>query len=364
MRILRCLAILAFFTLTACENMQIGPVRSDPTSASQVSLPGVQTTSTPFQPDENQQVHIHFSPGVPEEWVTLAEGINGVTLTDDATNADISIAQQAIANGFTSVFTSEVVFAAAVPFFTVRDEVDLVLISNLWAGKARQDEYTCLLVSPRTEGILSETWGQPGPTTLVLPGDEIVATLEADPACMAIVPFEDITPRMKILKLDGQSPLEKPLDRTRYPLIVHFAMALRDGATGGIRATAIELVQKLPATNRDEYRMTVIVMSGTTALVRATAAKIRDKGQEYPIDLVREWFLKADLRHVSNEVSFMEGCPDPDPYSTSLQFCSDPANIGVLEKLGVNVVELTGNHVNDYGPKNLAATIRMYKERN
>lgn len=355
--------MVVLFILTACEVPQAGQATVPSSSTNQQVLPGGQDPSTPFQTTQIEPVNVYFSQGVPEEWVNLTKEIQGVTIIRESVAADITLGQQQAAPGFTSVFTNEVVFAAAVPFYTVRDNVDLDALMGLWSDESNQEDYSCLLVSAFTENILSGSWGQPGESLIVLPEEEIVPRLENDSTCLAIVPFEDITPRMKILKLEGLSPLDKPLDKTGYPLIAHFTMALRDDVSEPARVAAITLVQKLPVTNRDEYRMTVIVMSGTTALVRATAAKIRDKGQDYPIDLVKDWFLKADIRHVSNEVSFMAGCPDPDPYSSSLQFCSDPANIGVLERLGVNVVELTGNHVNDYGPKSLAATIKMYQAR-
>jgi len=71
----------------------------------------------------------------------------------------------------------------------------------------------------------------------------------------------------------------------------------------------------------------------------------------------------ADLPHVSNEVSFNPNCPTPDPWPNSLQFCSDPRYIALLEDIGVDIVELTGNHLLDYGTGPMLTTLDLYDQR-
>ncbi|MEJ2608400.1 MAG: CapA family protein, partial [Anaerolineales bacterium] len=72
----------------------------------------------------------------------------------------------------------------------------------------------------------------------------------------------------------------------------------------------------------------------------------------------------ADLTHVSNEVSFAESCPTPDPLTADMRFCSAPKNIALLEDVGVDLVELTGNHVNDWGEDALLYTLDLDQARN
>jgi poly-gamma-glutamate synthesis protein (capsule biosynthesis protein) len=103
------------------------------------------------------------------------------------------------------------------------------------------------------------------------------------------------------------------------------------------------------------------MMTGTTALVRAIAYKMEIKGLDYPIEKVKDWFKNADLIHVSDEVSFNPDCPFPD-YNGGLRMCSSPRYLQTLQDLGVNVVELTGNHENDYGSQYLESTIDTYKK--
>ena len=104
-------------------------------------------------------------------------------------------------------------------------------------------------------------------------------------------------------------------------------------------------------------------MTGVTALVRATADRMEHKGVLYPGEEIRTVLRAADITHISNEIPFMEGCPTPDPYTDSLIFCSDPRYIALLEDVGTDVVELTGNHLMDYGSEAVTSTLDMYDQR-
>jgi poly-gamma-glutamate synthesis protein (capsule biosynthesis protein) len=105
-------------------------------------------------------------------------------------------------------------------------------------------------------------------------------------------------------------------------------------------------------------------MTGVTALVRATAFTMENKGILYPGEMIRDMMREADIAHVSNEVPFFTGCPDPRPDQTALVFCSDPKYIDLLLDVGIDVVELTGNHVADRGAKGMIETVDMYKKNN
>jgi poly-gamma-glutamate synthesis protein (capsule biosynthesis protein) len=76
---------------------------------------------------------------------------------------------------------------------------------------------------------------------------------------------------------------------------------------------------------------------------------------------VRDLLRSADITHVSNEVSFYTDCPAPDPNSSRLIFCSDPKYIDLLNDVGVDVVELTGNHFADYGRFPMEETLAIYQ---
>ena len=286
-----------------------------------------------------------------------------MNLWKNSSDADLVLAIKDEPNSSPPTLVFQTVFAVAVPFFTIRDEISADELIQLWSGQLQENSYQTLISDPITLAMLKEFWGQSGENVVTAKESDIVSTLENQADSLAIVPFENITPRMKILKINGISPLDRPFDAEQYPLNVLSKLIIQNIDNVEVKAAVERISPLIPATNRDESKMTVVVMSGTTAMTRATAAKIQSHGPDYPIELVKDWFLSADLRHVSNEISFDKDCPTPDPFTGSLRFCARPKDIEVLEKLGVNVVELTGNHVNDYGTDNFASTLEMYKDR-
>lgn len=113
-------------------------------------------------------------------------------------------------------------------------------------------------------------------------------------------------------------------------------------------------------TELDFENILKINMSGVTALSRGLAGKIEKSGDNaYPARKIAEFLGDADIVHTSNEVSFVPNCK-PD---SGMSFCSHPKYIETLEAINANVIELTGNHNNDFGAQYNAETIEMYKER-
>jgi poly-gamma-glutamate synthesis protein (capsule biosynthesis protein) len=73
---------------------------------------------------------------------------------------------------------------------------------------------------------------------------------------------------------------------------------------------------------------------------------------------IGELLSSADLTHTSNEVSFANNCQNDG----SMRFCAPWAMLETLEASGIDIVELTGNHNNDYGTNNNQTTINKYHE--
>lgn len=314
-------------------------------------------TPTSFQPEAKK---LFLSPGIPEEWRQKVINSGEIEITTKLEPGNVRLSQSHPANGESVFAEFSLIYAVVVPFPTVDDDISMKEIQDLWEGNP-QGDYNELLIDGKTANVFTEYFGKAlSASVSVLDELQIQGRAWESTSAIAIIPFEELNPRWKVLKIDGISPLDKPMDVSSYPLtITYFLVGLSEDAT--MLEPAIEKVRALlPATNREESKMTVVVTSGTTALVRTTAYKIENHGINYPISEVKEWFTKADIRHVSNEISFSEDCPDPDPWTTSLRFCSREKYLPVLQNLGINVVELTGNHLNDYGPEKLVETIGIY----
>jgi poly-gamma-glutamate synthesis protein (capsule biosynthesis protein) len=88
------------------------------------------------------------------------------------------------------------------------------------------------------------------------------------------------------------------------------------------------------------------------------------KSITYPGEKVRDLMRQADIAHVANHVPFSTGCAFPKPDQGALVFCSDPKYIDLFTDIGVDLVELTGHHFEDYGPKATLETLEIYKSHN
>jgi len=256
---------------------------------------------------------------------------------------------------------AEWVYAVVVPFPTIRDGISLEQVRLRWKGEASSEGV--FLVDPNTLEVFSALWGAPGDGAVqVLPAIALVDASWQVQNSIALVPFDELDPRWKVLEVDGVSPLWKEFDPGLYPLTVQFAVEGDPALAESIRM-ATSLVVPLPVRNRDPEKLTTVILTGVTALVRATAETMRRNGITYPAKDVGPIMRQADIAHVSNEIPFAKTCPQPDPWQTTLTFCSRPEYIELLEEIGTDIVELTGDHFADWGPDAMRYTLDLYDER-
>lgn len=317
-------------------------------------------TPTPFQPSDKSKL-IYWSPEVPKEWI---QSFANLTATDDPAQADLSLSVTPAQNGMEHFGSFQRVYAVGAPFPTVLDNLSLTQLKKIWMGKTdSNDTFSSLVMTEETKMVFTALWGEPDSSSVKTTWpDQLVTEVWNSTSALALIPFEDIVPRLKILNIDGINPLQRPMNAANYGLTVTFELSGKPGTAETLKEEIEAINAVLPATNREESKMAIVITTGTTALARVTLKKIELNGYDYPVEMVKDWFLNADLRHVSNEVSFREGCEYTDPYT--MQFCSRPNQIKVLENLGINVVESTGNHLNDYDlGKSFTKTLKMYEER-
>jgi hypothetical protein len=360
------IAICFTFTLVSCSiNANRETYSSENNSATQIAkLPVISSTkndvtATPFQA-ESKPESIYYSPSVPQDWI---KDVGNLKVTQNAENADLILDIAGSAGTHPILAQFQRIYAIGVPFDTVTDGMTLAELQALWsAGTPTVSGYSKIFLSDATARLLTVVWGKPYESVInQIDTGELASELWKTSDGLAIIPFEQVEPRFKVLKVDGISPIDRPMDVEKYGLTFTYTLTGKD-SVGAIALSDLDQIKaSIPATNRDESKMTVVMMTGTTALARVTLKKIELNGYDYPVDMVRNWFLNADLRHVSNEVSFMEGCEYTDAFT--MQFCSKPDQIKVLENIGVNVVESTGNHLNDYPGDAFTKTLKMYQDR-
>lgn len=267
------------------------------------------------------------------------------------------------------ILTSTWVYALAAPFPTLLDEITLADLQTFWAGgevPALADVPFLSLPAP-VKSALTEEWGEPDSARVLVTDSQPEADRLWEANAWAIVPFDTLEPKLKVIAIDGHNPLNKDFDPGTGPLVLTYPLVAQTEAGRTLDDANLAVLQKaIVPTNRDPEKMTTLVMTGVTALVRATADKMEKNGVLYPGEKIRDWLTKADLTHISNEVSFYEDCPTPDPNLGMLFFCSSPDYIELFDDIGADIIELTGNHNNDsayvWGVDVVPFSLQMYAE--
>jgi poly-gamma-glutamate synthesis protein (capsule biosynthesis protein) len=258
-----------------------------------------------------------------------------------------------------ATLVTEWTYALVAPFPTLVDELAWTDVLSSW-GVTPTGSFAGqpLLLSSDTAATLSAVLGTANPNAVeIVPAGEMVQHAWNTRPAWAIVPFDQLEPRWKVLRISGASVLDKELDTTTYPLTV------RIGTRGLERGIAkLQELLTVPPTNRDPAKISVVAMTGVTALTRATAMRMERHGTTYPAQDIRPWLVEPDITHISNEVSFAQDCPPPADYFTMV-FCSDPRYIELLEEIEVDVIELTGNHLLDWGVEPMRLSLMMYDQR-
>jgi poly-gamma-glutamate synthesis protein (capsule biosynthesis protein) len=251
---------------------------------------------------------------------------------------------------------SQWVYALVTPFSSTLQGVSGDELLLHWQGEAAGMP---LLMDQNTYDMFTALWGPAGINVQVIAKNDLIDYAWTHQPTLAIVPFQELNPRWKVLPVDGLSPIHKDFDLEKYRLKIPISLN-----SDPERVTLIQNTFVIPPSNLDPQKMTIVAMTGVTALVRATAAAMERRGILYPAQDIRNRLINADVTHISNEVPFAVDCPYPNPVQEEIRFCSRDNYIQLLEDIGTDVVELTGDHFSDWGTDAMFHTLDMYKERN
>ena len=260
------------------------------------------------------------------------------------------------------------VYALAAPFPTLTDSVNLSDIEAYWRGEdsGSMSGVAALYLPAALGEIWQAQWGMAVNPAVIVSDELPTADALWDGNAWAVLPFETLVSSLKVIAVDGLSPLADDFEAASYPLTLDFALVQTEDNSLDT-ATVQPVLDALATTNRDPDKMTTLVMTGVTALVRATAYRMEEYGVLYPAEGIVDWLASADLTHISNEVSFYEDCPYPNPHSRLLFFCSNPDYIELFDYVGADIIELTGNHNNDsayvYGVDVVPFSLNLYNKR-
>lgn len=259
------------------------------------------------------------------------------------------------------------VYALVAPFPTYVRDVTSNDLSRAWRGRSSEAfGREPLLMDADTYLALAAAWGEAetGAVEVVSSADMLDIAWNRQQS-WAILPFHALEPRWKVLAIDGQSPIHKDFDLREYGLSLPVSVS-GEGMLPELLSRDHGIDSDHPmlsASNHDPQRLTILAMTGVTALVRATAFTMEQRGVTYPAQDIGPILRQADLTHISNEVPFARDCPFPNPVQEGLKFCSAPKYIELLEEVGADIVELTGDHFADWGTEAMRYTLDLYEER-
>lgn len=255
------------------------------------------------------------------------------------------------------------VYALVAPFFTVQDDISYLEVAQSLNLSTPSEDLPISDFRVREEDFttINSLFRRPASSTRLqtINESELTSNLALNTNTWMFLPFHQLEPYWKVISIDGVSPLDHNFEPLNYPLTVQFGMRSSDPSLDldpGI----------LPPDNYEPNQLTSLIMTGVTAMARDTAYEMEIQGVLYPGTEIRDVMRAADLTHISNEVSFYEGCKFPDPDYTGFIFCSNPEYIKLLDDLGADVIELTGNHNNDvlalYKVDSVPTTLDLYEE--
>lgn len=308
-------------------------------------------------PDPLDGLSLYISPELPD-------GLLGASKIP----ANLAIVDHEIINTFTFGLVepknalSRWVYVLVAPFPTVVDDIDISELLAIWRGSGEGEfSEVRILVTQKTLTAFEFLWGKASSEKVAVAEKEEILTRCWEQGLWALIPFEELVPEWKVISVDGNSPLISNFSSETYLLKVNFGFQNPE-----LKPEVLEILKSngldIPDSNFYTDLMTSVLMTGTTALVRSTAERMETKGILYPGEKIGEVLRDADFTHISNEVSFSPSCPAPNPMIMSLRFCSNPEYLPLLKEMGVDIVELTGNHLLDFNTDAFLYTLDLYRE--
>lgn len=355
------LFVILSLLLSACGIALVQPTPPTSTPVLATELPQVPTATeivaTPEPTPTSLPPAIWIDPRLPEE---ILENLADLPTLIQVTNKEEALlsltidAEEAI---------STWIYTLAAPFATVTDDVSVDSLISFWQNNT-DFPARVLVMPPAIFDSLKTRYGNPRGDVRPLAEDNLLTFCQSHENAWAIVPFETLELRWKVIGLDGNSPIQKDFEAENFPLVVQIGWdeGPRE-VTGEEYQVADAAINSIPANNRQADLLTTVVLTGVTAMTRATAKEMELYGVLSPAVSIGQLMREADIAHVSNEVPFASDCPPPQwVQEVDLVFCSDDNYIELMREIGTDVVELTGDHFSDYGPEAMVHTLEMYQE--
>ncbi len=354
--------------VSSTSNPQTTPTSLPATAVSPTATytPAPSPTPTPLP------LSLWLDPILPLDFLKRISLPEGIQITETKTEADLFLSAGEPPEENELLAETWQSYALVAPFFTIQDNLTLAELRSIAGGNQVEDpvgEFDTLLLREQDSDLVTHLLNLPASiklskNSLNQVGDEFFRPeVEPQKGGWAILPFELLTPQWKVISVDGKSPLDEDFSPAATPLTQRITLSTK---LADLNLSEDQIAALVPTPNFDQTQLTSLIMTGVTAMARDTAFIMSTEGVLFPGTEIRDIMRGADLTHISNEVSFYEKCPFPNPDYLGHLFCSDPAYIDLLADLGADIIELTGNHNNDvralYKEDSVPFTLNLYRE--
>lgn len=166
------------------------------------------------------------------------------------------------------------------------------------------------------------------------------------------VPLDQLDHSMKLLSINGDYYLKDFTKGARFRVMKFDS----DGFDSEIKPI---IYKEFAGLSPSKDTVLTFAQTGVTAFSREMNNKLAQVGGDatFFVENIREYLSSFDLTHTSNESSFSDS-------ANSNNICSDKRFIDALLAIGLDIVELTGNHNLDCGADDAIDTIDVYNSNN
>ena len=247
----------------------------------------------------------------------------------------------------------QVLYVLAAPFTTVTDSVERATLAALDPEEIPDGLLIAAFDETDTDkkAFLAELSLEVDPARVVRysPIEEAISA-SVRTGRWIVLPFDRLDPRLKVIAIDGVRPIDKSFNPYRWPLVFR---------RGG-ESLSEKQWDDIPFANYDPSKLSDVMLTGVTALVRAVANYMDGFGPDFPAVYTGDYLRSADILHINNEVPFAAVCQQTPQQLSNLVFCSKERYLDLLIGLGTSVVEISGDHFQDFGDDAVNYTLDLY----
>ena len=173
------------------------------------------------------------------------------------------------------------------------------------------------------------------------------------------IDYEKLTPENRVVSIDNHYFFDDIKLGARYTYLSYETDDAEKDTAIYIITEGQKYDERLP---KEAKEFLSFAQTGVTALTRAMTITLNKKAGgrgSYFADNIKGFLSSKDLTHISNEVSFIDGCKGS---TGTMSLCSDWRSLDSITAIGTDIVELTGNHNNNYGTNANIKSINKYHE--